>query len=395
MLILECLFWISGLLLVWVYLGYPVSLGVLSRLRRPRLVVGPDLPKVTLVVSAFNEAGVIREKLLNTLAIAYPREQLEVLVISDASDDGTDAVVREFEAQKVTLCRQEPRGGKSRGLTRFVPGARGEILVFSDANSLYDPQALRRLVRHFADPQVGYVVGHQRYSDDHGSAASRSESLYWSYEIYLKQCESRLGSVVGGDGAIYAIRAALFTPLRDDDINDFVNPLQIVWQGYRGVFDPEAVCYERAASSFHGEFRRKIRIVNRSVRGLFRVPGVLNPLRVGWFAYEILFHKLLRWFAPYLIVLVFATNLALVGTGNAVLYQAALAAQLVFYALALCGLNRQLQAYRCVYLPYYFCLVNAAALAGTLSALLGRTYTTWKPERADSAASTPDPERPH
>jgi hypothetical protein len=227
-------------------------------------------------------------------------------------------------------------------------------------------------------------VGHQRYFEDESTASSRSERLYWDYEVFLKKCESRLASVVGGDGAIYAVRAGLFAPLRDDDINDFVNPLGIVLRGYRGVFEPEAVCYERAAASFEGEFRRKIRIVTRSLRGLLRVPGVLNPRRVGWFAYEILFHKLLRWFIPYFLILFFAANLALLGRGLPYLFL--LGAQVALYGLAALGATKKLLAHKIFYVPYYFCLVNLAALFGTGGVFLGRTYTTWQPERSRQTA---------
>lgn len=380
---LKLLVWASAAAVVSVYLLYPASLALLSRFRRRRPIPpeGP-LPRVTLIVSAFNERGVIRQKLENALALSYPRERLEILVISDGSDDGTDDIVREFEARGVRLCRQEPRAGKTLGLTRFVPQARGEVLLFSDANSVYDALAVRKLVRHFADPGVGYVVGHQRYLDAAGSAVSRAEQLYWAYEVFLKKCESRLGSVVGGDGAIYAIRAELFSPLEADDINDFVNPLQIVARGYRGVFDEEAFCHEHTASSFQGEFRRKTRIVNRSLRGLLRVPAVLNPLRVGWFAYQITFHKLLRWFVPYFLISLFLGTAALAGRGEGSMYAALLGAQLVFYGAAAGRAWTPWGRSKVFYIPYYFCLVNLAAFRGTLSVLGGHRYVTWTPDRA-------------
>ena len=163
---------------------------------------------------------------------------------------------------------------------------------------MYEPDAIRKLVRNFADPNVGYVVGQQRYEKD-CAEISVAESLYWKYESWLKERETRLGSVVGGDGAIYAIRRSLFKPLRPDDISDFTLPLMIVADGFRGIYEPEAICYERTASSFGGEFRRKIRIVNRSLRAVTRVPQVLNPFRVGVFSLQLFLHKVLRWFAPF------------------------------------------------------------------------------------------------
>ena len=267
-------------------------------------------------------------------------------------------------------------------LTRFVPEAKGEIIVFSDANSMYDGQALKNLVRHFHDPTVGYVVGHQRYLSDEDSAVSVSERSYWDFEVSLKKWESAFGSVVGGDGAIYAIRAELFKPLAKDDISDFVNPLQIVAQGYRGVFDPEAFCLEAVPSSYQAEFRRKVRIVNRALRGLVRTRQVLNPFRVGAFAYQVFFHKALRWFVPYFMIGLMVCTLALVWQRAQPIHVLALWGQCAFYGLALLRFVPGAGTWKPVYLAYYFCMANLAALLGTLSYFRGHRFVTWRPERA-------------
>jgi cellulose synthase/poly-beta-1,6-N-acetylglucosamine synthase-like glycosyltransferase len=303
--IAQIAFWVSAVAVAATYIVYPVSIALIgaSRRRHTKPDQPPEItPSVSVVVSAYNEAKVIREKINNLLALDYPAEKLQVLIISDASDDGTDGIVRSLEDPRVLLCRQETRRGKSSGLTRFVPRASGEILVFSDANSMYHPMAVRRLVRHFSDPSVGYVVGEQRYAEN-GLTVAQSEATYERYEALIKEHESRVGSVVGGDGAIYAIRANLFRPLRADDISDLVNPLQIVVQGYRGVFEREAFCYENAAADYRGEFRRKARIVNRSLLGVMRHAQALNPARVGWFAYQLLLHKVVRWLVPFILLL--------------------------------------------------------------------------------------------
>lgn len=375
---LEIVFWTSAWLIALTYAIYPLTLLWLPRARRME-PSERELPDLTLVISAYNEAAVIRQKLENSLQLDYPRERLSVAVISDASTDGTDAIVRSFAGDGVMLCRQEPRGGKSLGLTTFVPRFGSQILVFSDANSIYAPDALRKLARHFADPHIGYVVGHQRYTDG-DSLSGDCESLYWRYETWLKKLESRCGSVVGGDGAIFAIRSELFTPLRHDDINDFVIPLRIVAGGYRGVFDPEAVCFERTAESFAGEFRRKIRIVSRSLRAVARVPAALNPLRVGQFAYQLLAHKVVRWFVPVWLAGTLASAAVLAGLGLP-LYQLLLLVQLAFYGLALLGLIPRLKRIRPVSVAYYFCLVNLAAGLGILATLTGRRFSTWTPQR--------------
>ncbi|HUG90531.1 MAG TPA: glycosyltransferase family 2 protein [Planctomycetaceae bacterium] len=382
--LLELVFWACTAGVVATYALYPLTLRVLGLYPRPH-AIGTNTPPVTLVISAFNESAVIREKVENALALDYPRERLEIMVVSDASDDGTDEIVASFREAGVVLCRQDERRGKSAGLTRFVPAARGEIVVFSDANSMYEPDAVRRLVEHFADPRVGFVAGHQRYVDD-GTETCEAESLYWRYETWLKIQESRIGSVVCGDGAIYAIRAGLFEPLRDDDINDFTLPLRIVVRGYRGLFDPRAGCYERTADDFAGEFRRKMRIVNRSFGAVLRVPQALNPFRVGLFAYELLVHKVVRWFVPFLLAAALAASVWLAAeraaSGRGVgLYAAAVGVQAALYGTALLGFVPGLRRLRPVYIAFYFCLVNAAAGLGIVQLLAGWRTTTWDPER--------------
>ncbi len=381
----KIVLWFSLSAVLATYAVYPVSLMLLGALRRRRPpVAGNATPRVTLVVSAYNEAAVIRDKIENALALDYPRDRLEVMVISDGSDDGTDRIVASYADRGVVLKRQEPRAGKTSGLTRFVPRARGEVLVFSDANSMYQRDALRLLVRHFDDPAVGYVVGLQRYADTSSSAVGVSEGLYWRYETFIKVLESRFNSVVGGDGAIYAIRRELFRPLAADDINDFVNPLQIVARGYRGVFDSEAVCYEQTAGDFEGEFRRKMRIVNRSFRGVRRVPQVLNPWRVGWFAYQLTMHKLVRWCVPYFLLALLAANLLLVRAAPTWGYGALLSMQMIFYGVGLLHAVPRLRCFKPVYVAYYFCMVNVAAAMGILTSFGGARFVTWTPERAEA-----------
>jgi len=251
---ITLLFWTAGILVAYPYAIYPALLGAMTRGRvrhRPSLNGGGE-PTVTLIISAHDEAAVIGEKLRNSGSLDYPRDKLDIIVVSDASTDGTDDIVRQEQALdgRIRLLRQPARRGKSTGLNAAVDTAKGEIVVFSDANAIYDRMALRELVRPFHDPRIGYVVGAALYSHEAGSAAAESEGIYWRFELRLKRLESQLGCVVGGDGAIYAIRRSLFQPLRADDISDFVNPLQIVARGYRGSFNGAAtVTSGRAARS--------------------------------------------------------------------------------------------------------------------------------------------------
>ena len=378
---LVTLFWLAAVLAAAPLIIYPASMVLLTYGRRHESFPETTLPKVTLIISAYNEAGVIEEKLRNSLALDYPRELLEIMLISDCSDDGTDEIAQRYAGQGVVLRRQEVRLGKSQGLTEHVPTASGTILVFSDANSLYDAQALRYLVRPFSAPETGYVVGHQRFQVDKESAAAESEGAYWDFEVRLKEMESLLSSVVGGDGAIFAIRRELFEPLQEHDINDFLIPLKIVIKGFRGIFEKRAFCYERAAPDFAGEFRRKSRIVTRSLRAVGQARAALNPFRTGWFAYQLLMHKVLRWFLPFSLLVALATGALLTALKAGLVYDLAVAGGGLILLCASLMLWPRARNWPIAYLPYFFLVGNMAAAIGSIRALAGVRVSTWTPER--------------
>jgi cellulose synthase/poly-beta-1,6-N-acetylglucosamine synthase-like glycosyltransferase len=380
--IFEAIFWVSAGLIAYIYIGYPLSLGMLARFAPRQAILGsaPDLA-VTLLISAYNESAVIEEKIKNSLALDYPKNLLDVVVVSDCSDDGTDDIVRRYERFGVRLVRLDERKGKTTGLNSGVPQARGQIVVFSDANALYQADAIRQLVRHFADPRVGYVVGNARYVEKASeSSSSEAEGLYWKLETWLKKQESAFYSVVGGDGAIYAIRRELYTPMLPTDINDFLNPLQIIDRGYWGIFEPGAISYEETAESFAKEFRRKVRIISRSLNAVGRVSGILNPSRQPRHWFLLVSHKLLRWFAPPFMIGMLMTSLFLWGIP---FFRVLTILQAAFYGLALIGwiLQEQRKTLRVVSLPFYFCLVNAASLIGCVRCIRGDLSGVWTPPR--------------
>ncbi len=370
-------------LILWVYIGYPLFLLMITRLTKGEPVQhAPITPPVTLIISAYNEGEIIRAKIENSLALDYPCELLEVIVVSDSSDDDTEAITGEYANRGVHLLRMEKRGGKTLGLNAAVPQAKGEIIVFSDANAMYHRLALRHLVRNFADPAVGCVTGESRYEIDATAADSTaSENLYWRYELALKKMETKTGSLVGGDGAIYAIRKSLFRPMRPEDLSDFVNPLQIVAQGYRNVYEAEAWSFERGAESFEKEFRRKVRIVNRAWRGLWRVRQVLNPFRFGFYTIQVISHKLLRWLIPVFMAGAFTANFFLLNFGK--LHQSVFALQIAFYVLAIIGWLQSPRSsiFKLFYVPYYFCLVNYASLLGIIGNYRGQKFAVWNTVR--------------
>ena len=381
--LLEGLFWFALALIVATYFVYPSLMWLAGRVKLLGEVTDQEpahWPPVTLVIAAYNEEKVIAQKLENSLALDYPADKFEIMVVSDESTDDTDDIVRSYQKQGVVLARQQPRRGKSAGLTNAVPGAKGEILVFSDANSMYRADAIKHLVTPFNNEKTGYVVGAQTYEPE-DSTVSRSENLYWNIELAMKAGESVLGSVVGGDGAIFALRKELFEPLADDDLSDFVTPLRIITKGYRGVFEPKAICTEDTAPDYGGEFRRKVRIVNRAFRTVLRVPQALNPFRVGLFSLQLFFHKVVRWFVPYLLILLLFSSLALTLAGLGWIYFMALVGQLLGYGLAWQFSRNQQSDLPFAGVCYYFCLGNLAALQGTLGVMLGKNITMWTPER--------------
>ncbi len=377
---LEFIFWLLLLVVLYIYIGYPLLLEIAARFNLNLPDADTDyLPAVSFVISAFNEEEIIVEKLKNTAALDYPQDKLSIWVVSDASSDKTDELVQGFTEAGVHLLRVEGRRGKTHGVTKVMEKIDSEIVAFSDANAIYQKDALRQLVKNFNDPQVGYVVGQAQYYKDEISAAGANENTYWSFELRLKKNESAVGSVVGGDGAIYAIRRSLFIPLDDEDINDFVNPIQIVLQGYRGVFEPDAVCFEQTGDSFEKEFKRKRRIVNRSWRGLWKNAAVMNPLHTGLFAWQIVSHKLLRWLGGMFGALLFVTNLFILNEG--IIYNLLLSGQSLFYLLVFMGFymyKNDEELPSVVGIPFYFFMVNVFSLLGIWDVYRGKTYTTWQ-----------------
>jgi cellulose synthase/poly-beta-1,6-N-acetylglucosamine synthase-like glycosyltransferase len=364
---------------VYVYFGYPLLLAGIRFLRgASRYRTGDDLPTVTLVIPAYNEAKVIREKLENSLRVDYPRDRFEVIVASDGSDDGTDIIAQEFEKEGVKLLASRSRSGKISALNLTVPQARGEIIVLCDANVMFLPDAVRRLVRHFADPAVGAVTGDVRIRSA-DAPFGEGEGLYYMYERRIQLWESDLGSVIGVDGGLYALRKILFRPLAPDTIlDDFVLSMQVALSGHRVLYDPSAVATENATLDVRQEFNRKVRIVAGGWKELLRRTGVPGPGRFQLF-WSYCSHKLLRWLVPWFLLVVFVSSAALALLQGRLSWPAWLTCcQILFYGLALAGCTRPNARWPApVGIPFYFCMVNAAAWVGSLRGLLGRQPVTW------------------
>lgn len=386
MLLVKFLFWITCGLTIFPYVIYPLVLRVLrnnaSLPKSAEALAFEDSPSVTIIVSARNEAGVIEEKIRNALALDYPSDLLNVLVVSDSSTDETDAIVRSFSesTSQVKLLAIEERRGKTAGLNKAMEQVETDLVVFTDANAMFETNALRELVAPFRDAVVGYVVGAQKYTQAEGQTAGENEGLYWRFELALKKAESDFYSVVGGDGAIYAIRRELFSPLADEDINDFVNPLQIILKGKRGVFRAQAIAYEDPANSFDKEFNRKRRIVCRSWGALLRYGANSEMLSLPKFAFMVISHKVLRWFSMVWIVSAVVLNMMILVTQPSVLYL--LTATLILGSMILAILGRakaatQTEVRSIFAIPYYFYMANIAASLGVLDYARGNRYVVW------------------
>ncbi|MEZ5543304.1 MAG: glycosyltransferase family 2 protein [Pseudomonadota bacterium] len=379
---IELLFWFSVAVPVYVYAGYPLLVLLLARCAGRAVRQGDLEPFVSVVIAAYNERQVIQATVENKIDQLYDPEKLEIVVISDGSVDGTDDLVTELCNRypgRVRLLRQDPRAGKTSALNMAFATLRGTIVVFSDANSLYAPDAIRKLARNFADPAVGYVTGKMVYVSEGDSATGEGCSSYMRYENFLREQETAVGSVVGVDGGVDAVRKELFAPMRPDQLPDFVLPLSVVGQGYRVVYEPEAVLRETALKSGADEYRMRVRVSLRALWALWDMRHLFNVFRYGLFSVQLLSHKLLRYAVFMFLISAAICNLALMYEGPA--YRFLLAAQIGFYLLAGWGYTRSRagQRSRVGYLPYYFVLINLAAAQAFVKFLLGKKQVVWEP----------------
>jgi glycosyltransferase involved in cell wall biosynthesis len=381
------LFWGAAAAVVYSYFAFPLLI-LVRALLRPRPHRQSDIsPSVTVVVAAHNEASTIKRKLISVLEQHYPPEQLTIVVASDGSDDGTPAVVAGLGRPNVTVL-DLPRVGKAGALAAAVGVARGEILVFSDANSIFAPDALRQLVRSFDDPEVGGVAGNQVYVEAGSQdGITVGEQSYWDFDRVLKEAQSRAGHVTGATGALYAIRRESFRPIPPGVNDDFYLSLAVIDSGSRMVFEPGAVAYEATAASRALEYGRRVRIMTRGLRCVAALPRVLDPRRTGFYALQVFSHKVLMRVMAIPLAVIALTSIRLYGRSP--LYRLATWAQASFYGLASAGLalaRRPVGHSPLLALPAYFCVVQVASLHATWNLLTGRTYDRWRPSRPAAAA---------
>ncbi|MHB9154959.1 MAG: glycosyltransferase family 2 protein, partial [Endomicrobiales bacterium] len=329
---METLFWIFLLTIVYAYFGYPLSIFLLSLLVKNTIREGDARPAVTFLITVYNEKKSIREKLENTLALEYPKDKLQVMVASDASDDGTDDIVRQYAGRGVQLFGTRERVGKTEAQNRAVALSRGEVIVFSDGTTRYESSALLHLVKNYADPAVGAVGGRFRYTDPSRTSVGTGTRAFWDYESIIKLRQTRIRTITGCSGCIYSVRKALYEPLPSDIVSDLVEPLKIIEKGYRVVFEARALAYENTYQRRGDEFRTRIRVISRGMRGILYMKKLLNPFRYPFVSFQLISHKILRWTVPLLAVALYLVNGALLGEGG--IYLVFFVLQAVFYLLA-------------------------------------------------------------
>lgn len=338
-------------------------------------------PTVSLIIAAYNEEKVIGQKIENCLDLDYPSENLKIIVASDGSTDRTNEIIMGYAGQGVKLIALSTNQGKSRAQNRAVAEAQGDIIFFSDANVMLRSNAVREIVNNFKDKRVGCVIGKVTYLNKGDTSVSEGEGFYWRYELFLRKKESEIGNFAMGSGPIIAIRRNLFQLLDPDVGEDFVLPMLTAINGYRVVYEPEAISEEILFQNKpKSMLRTKVRIISKDLRGLFVCKTILNPFRYPLYSWGLISHKLLRWLVPYFLILLLAVNALLL---TQPLYYMTFALQLIFYSSALTGYLWQKSDTppKMFGIPFSFCLVNAAALIGVAKFAMGKKSGRWKPVR--------------
>jgi len=379
-------FWISIFFIVYTFVGYGFVLFALVKIKeaikKPFVFKsGAELPTVSILVAAYNEQDVILEKLNNTLELDYPKDKLQVIFITDGSNDGTD--IKLHDRKEITHLHQDKREGKMAAIERAMPFVSGEITVFTDANTFLNKKALMELVKHYQNPGVGAVAGEKRIIiGDTADASSAGEGFYWKYESKLKKWDYALYSNVGAAGELFSIRTALYHPVeRDTIIDDHMIAMRIAEKGYIIGYEPKAYAIETASANVKEELKRKIRIAAGGMQSVLRLKKAANPFRNPLFAFQYVSHRVLRWtVTPFLLIAVFVLNLLIALNTQLTFYWVIMALQVTFYSLSIIGLyfeHRNIRI-KALFVPYYFCVMNYAVLAGIFRYFGKKQSAAWE-----------------
>ncbi|PTR00947.1 cellulose synthase/poly-beta-1,6-N-acetylglucosamine synthase-like glycosyltransferase [Mucilaginibacter yixingensis] len=378
---MKITFWISLFMAFYTYLGYGILLYIIIKIKRavkgkrPVPVVNADtLPDCTLVVAAYNEAGIIREKIENSLALDYPAGKYKLLFVTDGSSDNTPDIIAEYP--QIKLLHKSGRSGKIAAVHRAMEFVDTEIVIFTDANTMLNKEALVNICRHYSDTTVGAVAGEKRVKiEETDDASAAGEGFYWKYESTLKKWDSELYSVVGAAGELFSVRRSLYKPVQPNALlDDFMISMLIAADGYRIVYEPDAYATESSSENVSEELKRKVRIASGGIQSIIWLKKLLNPFKYPMLSFQYVSHRVLRWtVTPFFMILSLITNIAIVAGPGGWIYQLLLAGQVLFYLLALLGMimeKRQIRV-KALFVPYYFCVMNYAVLAGII-----RYFTT-------------------
>lgn len=372
--VLELFFWLLLILIILSYFGYPLILALIAFIKKKPYKKEEIEPYATLLIPAYNEESVIGQKIENALSLDYPQDKFEILLILDKCTDRTKEIAEHYVSKGIRIIEQKPRRGKMAALNLAIPQAKGEILVFTDANSMYEKDVMRKLVRNFADEKIGCVCGELKYENK--SLVGEGEDLYWQYEKFIKIKEGQLQSLLVVNGSIYAIRKKLYEPVEETLADDFVTPMKIAKKGYGLVYEPDAITLEKTAENTREGLNQKARIISQGLKASFAIwPTIFSSgsLRI----FQFLFHKFIRWLIPLFLIVIFISNVFLL---DKLFYKVTLFAQILFYIFALTGYllqerNIKLKIFK---IPFYFCTVNLASLIGLMRFLKGGIKGTWE-----------------
>jgi len=367
-------------ILIYIFIGYPITLWILSFLFGKEVNKKDICPSVSLVISAYNEESIIRQKIENSLGLDYPKGKLEIIVASESTDK-TNKIVNEYKEKGVILYAYEKREGKRATLYRTVPLAKGEIIVFSDANAVYQEDAIKKLVRNFSDPKIGCVSGRLRYVNPKQFAIGKSETSYWEYDFILKSLASRLFSLAGGvNGSILAVRKDLYDPIDRYRGDDYEISCRVEINGYGVILEPEAISYEKTSENSKQEFQRKVRLATWNLKSTMLL--LTEAMQKGRLltVFLLFSHRFLRYTTPLWVIFLFISNIFLLD--GRLLYFFFL--QIIFFSLAFSGfimekINHKTNSL--FFIPFYFCMVNYAALLALTKNVFGKTEMLWEKVR--------------
>lgn len=386
-------FWASLFIIVYTYIGYGITLYLLVKvkrlfIKRTSLLKDNFFPTVSILIAAYNEEDLISEKLANTMALKYPKEKIQIIVVTDGSTDLTVKKVREYP--DVVHLHEDQRAGKMAAIKRAIPHITGEVLLFTDANTFLNLHAVSELIRHYQNERVGAVAGEKRIMvEETADASSAGEGFYWKYESFLKKCDYELYSNVGAAGELFSIRTKLYEPVEADTIiDDHMIAMRIAEKGYIIAYEPNAYALETASANVKEELKRKVRIAAGGIQSILRLKKAANPFRNPVLTFQYISHRVLRWtLTPILLPFVFILNGIIVYNGGSLLYSVLFVVQCVFYISAYIGLyfERKNIRVKVLFIPFYFCMMNYAVVAGILRYFQKAQSAAWEKSLRKSA----------